>query len=136
EKCYHNYLGKGTKINNCVPGTRVETIVKIEEIGVREIYNLTAGNTNTYIANGIITHNTGGNSELSKDALVVLNNLPQYRIYSMDWDLFESRIPDVDEVRTWKKDTFATFVPAQMSQKRGMKKIETVQDKLHELGVI
>src|SRR5699024_8834611 len=67
---------------------------------------------------------TGGNSELSKDALVVLNNLPQYRIYSMDWDLFESRIPDVDEVRTWKKDTFATFVPAQMSQKRGMKKIE------------
>lgn len=124
EKCYHNYLGKGTKTNNCVPGTRIETIVKIEEIGVREIYNLTAGNTNTYIANGIITHNTGGNELLSRDAISVLNNLSINKIYEMDWDLFESRIPDIEYNRTWRRDPFATFIPAQMSSKEGLRKIE------------
>ncbi len=37
-----------------------EKVISIEYIGEREIYNLTAGNTHTYLANNIITHNTGG----------------------------------------------------------------------------
>ena len=35
-------------------------VVNIENIGVKRIYNLTANTTHTYLANGIITHNTGG----------------------------------------------------------------------------
>jgi len=41
---------------------RVERIVKVEDVGVMPIYNLTAGKTHTYLANGIVTHNTGGTS--------------------------------------------------------------------------
>ncbi len=39
-------------------GIIYESVVSIENIGIKPIYNFTAGNTNTYIANGIITHNT------------------------------------------------------------------------------
>ena len=35
-------------------------MTSIENIGIKDVYNLTANNTNTYIANGIITHNTEG----------------------------------------------------------------------------
>ena len=42
------------------PGIRWEKIIEIENIGLQNIYNLTADNTNTYLANGIITHNTVG----------------------------------------------------------------------------
>jgi len=41
-------------------GMRFERVVSIENIGIKPVYNLTAGKTNTYIGNGIITHNTGG----------------------------------------------------------------------------
>jgi intein/homing endonuclease len=39
-------------------GYRFEQIVSIENIGSQFIYNLEASNTHTYLANGIITHNT------------------------------------------------------------------------------
>lgn len=35
----------------------------MESIGVRRIYNLTAGDSHTYLANDFITHNTGGDSD-------------------------------------------------------------------------
>ena len=35
-----------------------ETIAEVTEIGDQVVYNLTADNTHTYIANGIITHNS------------------------------------------------------------------------------
>lgn len=41
-------------------GIRFESVKTVEYIGEKEIYNLTAGDTHTYIANNIITHNTGG----------------------------------------------------------------------------
>ncbi len=41
------------------PGISFERVKKVEFIGLRPIYNLTAGNSNTYVANGIVTHNTG-----------------------------------------------------------------------------
>lgn len=40
-------------------GLRFERVVSVESIGMKPVYNLTAGTTNTYIANGIVTHNTG-----------------------------------------------------------------------------
>jgi hypothetical protein len=39
---------------------RFETVKSIENIGLQEIYNLGVGVTHTYLANHIITHNTGG----------------------------------------------------------------------------
>lgn len=40
--------------------THLEKIISVENIGVQRIYNLTADSTHTYLANDIITHNTGG----------------------------------------------------------------------------
>lgn len=51
---------KKSLLSNNIKGLRFEKIVKIEELGEKEIYNLTAGVTETYIANGIVTHNTAG----------------------------------------------------------------------------
>ena len=42
------------------PGIKFERVISIEYLGLQEVYNLTAGKTNTYLGNGIITHNTGG----------------------------------------------------------------------------
>ena len=39
-------------------GYLYERIVKKEYVGKKTVYNITAGNTNTYIVNGIITHNS------------------------------------------------------------------------------
>jgi len=49
-------------------GLRFERVVSVEQIGIKPIYNLTAGTTNTYIANGIVTHNTGVSSNTGKRA--------------------------------------------------------------------
>jgi hypothetical protein len=46
------------KISNEI---RVKIFAKY--LGEKDVYNLTAGTTHTYIANGIITHNTGGDME-------------------------------------------------------------------------
>lgn len=43
-----------------VKNIRLEKVKKIEYIGWKFIYNLMANDTHTYIANGFITHNTGG----------------------------------------------------------------------------
>ena len=48
------------KHNKYVSGIHAERIVKIEDIGEQPIYNLTASANHNYIANGIVTHNTGG----------------------------------------------------------------------------
>ncbi len=44
-------------------GIRFERVTSIEYIGLKSVYNLTAGNTHTYLGNGIITHNTGGSGD-------------------------------------------------------------------------
>jgi hypothetical protein len=49
--------------SSILKGIRLERVVKIEYIGLKDIYNLTANTTHTYIANGIITHNTGGTED-------------------------------------------------------------------------
>lgn len=44
-------------------GIHAERITKIEDIGMKPIYNLTANDNHNYIANGIVTHNTGGDTK-------------------------------------------------------------------------
>lgn len=66
-----NVLSQKGVINrrsDVMKGLRYETVKNVEYIGIKPIYNLTAGNTHTYVANGIITHNTAGNvNKGSKD---------------------------------------------------------------------
>ncbi len=53
------YKDKPFRKSKSIEGIRFERVVKIENIGNQVVYNLTAGVHNTYLANGIITHNTG-----------------------------------------------------------------------------
>ena len=92
---------------------RVDCIKSIEYIGIKPIYNLTAGNTNTYIANQIVTHNTAGEGTLSVDAELMLKDPETYSILPMDWDFLEEFV-DPDYV-TWNRNSFGFFIPAQMS---------------------
>lgn len=50
------------KYHKYVVGIHAERIVSIEDIGIRDIYNLTADEQNNYICNGVVTHNTGGST--------------------------------------------------------------------------
>lgn len=52
-------LGENYK-DKSLSGAILYKITNIVHIGKQKIYNLNAGNTHSYIANGIITHNTGG----------------------------------------------------------------------------
>lgn len=103
-----------------------ERVKSVEYIGMQPVYNLTAGTTNTYIANGIITHNTGGNSELSSGAKEMLLNPKDFDIHIVNWEHLNNMVPE--EHITWKEDLgrkFSVFVPGQMSYRDNLPKIET-----------
>ena len=65
-------------------GIRMERVINIEYIGIKPIYNLTAGNSHTYIANGIVTHNTGGD-EGSNGRLIegLMHAMSRPKLYDM-----------------------------------------------------
>jgi hypothetical protein len=65
---------------------------------------------------------TGGEASLSGDAMSALANPTSLNFLEMDWDSFESKIP-VESI-SWKRRKFATFVPAQMSYKTGLRSIK------------
>lgn len=62
------FLNKKDRIPREINNLRFESIKSIEYIGIKPVYNLTANNTHTYIANGIVTHNTGGTLKSGSDA--------------------------------------------------------------------
>lgn len=99
----------------------------IDFIGERKVYNLTASDTHTYIANGIITHNTGGNVEKSQDAQKIMNSPDEYGFIIMNYDILNKRVIKP----TWRICKSGCFVPAQMSH--AYEKKETTLDKY--LGV-
>lgn len=98
-----------SELKNC----RLDSISNIEYIGVKPIYNLTAGTTNTYIANMIVTHNTAGEGELSKDAEEMLQDPKTFDLLLMDWDKLDSMAGENN--RTWNRRPFSFFLPAQMN---------------------
>lgn len=53
---------KKTVLHN-ISGIRFETIKSVEFIGEKEVFNLKTKHTHNYLANNIITHNTGGDVE-------------------------------------------------------------------------
>jgi len=68
-----------------------------------------------------ILSGTGGEADLSVDAMTVLANPEGYNLIPMDWDLLESKI-DPEQI-TWKRRLFATFMPGQMGYETGFKYI-------------
>jgi hypothetical protein len=63
---------------------------------------------------------TGGEADLSADAVGVLSNPELYDLLPMNWDLLENHL-DPEEI-TWKKRTYATFFPGQMAYEKGFVK--------------
>lgn len=97
---------KKEKISKYFEGIRLETIKSIEYIGIKDVYNLTADTTHTYVANGIITHNTGGSNEQAAEGLEELFFNPEgYNIHHVPntWE------EGMEENRT------ALFVPAYLN---------------------
>lgn len=105
----------------------LDYVDSIDSIGERKVYNLTASDTHTYIANGIITHNTGGNVEKSQDAQKIMNSPDEYGFIIMNYDFLNKRVIKP----TWRICKSGCFVPAQMSH--AYEKKETTLDKY--LGV-
>lgn len=60
---------------------------------------------------------TGGEADLSVDAMDVLSNPDNFKLLPMNWDLLENHI-DPEHI-TWKRRTFATFFPGQMAYETG-----------------
>lgn len=92
-----------SKYSKFVLGARFDKIVSIEDIGEQTIYNLTAAGCHNYLANGFITHNTGGTEGAAFDGLKDAFYHPSsYNIYEFPniWD------EDVDE-----NSKCAFFVP-------------------------
>src|SRR5690606_11673627 len=65
---------------------------------------------------------TGGDEDLSSEAEKVLHDPQEYRFIEMDWDILEWQIPK--EAITWKRRKFGWFIPAQMGQRTGHRKIK------------
>lgn len=65
-----------------------------------------------------ILSGTGGSVELSADALTVLADPLNNGVLPMNYDNLERSVPKEDI--TWRRQTFGTFAPAQMSAKEGM----------------
>lgn len=59
-KLYNTYKSRKEEKSKSIKGIHFERVVKVEYVGEKEIFNLTSEFNHTYIANGIITHNTGG----------------------------------------------------------------------------
>ena len=80
---------KRSEISKYIHGLRFERVISIEDIGIKKVYNISASDTHTYIAEGFITHNTGGTDQADYDGLKDLFYEPEgYNIHSVDniWD--------------------------------------------------
>jgi intein/homing endonuclease len=78
-----------SEISKYIHGLRFERVVSIEDIGLKKVYNISASETHTYIANGFITHNTGGTDEADYTGLKDLFYEPEgYNVLSVEniWD--------------------------------------------------
>jgi hypothetical protein len=67
---------------------------------------------------------TGGNETLSQDAQQLLTDPAAFKMLSMDWEYLDGMVKDKKFI-TWKHQAYGMFVPAQMSYKTGITKIDT-----------
>ena len=75
-------------------GLITKKIKKIENIGEKEVYNLTANTTHTYLANNIVTHNTAGNMERIFESKMVFEEPETYKFLGFE-DLWENRQKEI-----------------------------------------
>jgi len=63
-------------------------IKSIEDIGEQYVYNLTAGGSHSYLANNVITHNTGGNIEKVVESELIFRNPRGYQMmaFNDEWE--------------------------------------------------
>lgn len=86
----------------------VHKVVKIENIGVQVVYNLTSGLSHTYLANNIITHNTANNKEANFQSAKTLLYAPSsYNI---------QKVKNVYDKKGQGKDYFGFFFPAYLNR--------------------
>lgn len=83
---------KKNQIPKEVNNIRFESIRSIEYIGIKPVYNLTADTTHTYIANGIITHNTGGDMKMFMDAKSLMFDVQNFNFLEYNNSKDEKRI--------------------------------------------
>lgn len=61
---YNSVQNIQSKEHNDISGAKQSKIIRITKIGLQTVYNLQANNDHTYLANGIITHNTAQDAVL------------------------------------------------------------------------
>lgn len=83
-------------------GAVLYRVISVTPIGEQDIYNLNAGNTHTYLANNIITHNTGGEEGPGIEGLTEIYESPAA------WDMLE--FPNVYD-EGMEATTCGYFVP-------------------------
>lgn len=107
-----NIFDNKIRKNNIIqrPYSVIESKVQsIKNIGLQDIYNLTAGKTNTYLANGIITHNTAGDNESDfAGAQEIMYNPHGYNMYAL---------PNVFDKSNQGKKQFVFFFPGYINRK-------------------
>lgn len=101
EKIYNQYVNKNSRTVNkllyvggdsgnffedssIVEDINFVTVKSIEYIGQKPVYNLTAGGTHSYLANNIITHNTGGNIEKIVEAEIIFRDPEGFNMMQFD----------------------------------------------------
>lgn len=80
KKIFNMLQNKQSQEHNKISGAKQSKIVAITPIGIQTVYNLQANNDHTYLANGIITHNTTtdailGSSFLNLTPIGLINSL-------------------------------------------------------------
>lgn len=87
-------------------GLRIEKVINVEYIGKKKVFNLTASGHNTYLANGIVTHNTGTGGDMAsgatEQAMKVFYDGEAFDCLTFD-DIFEN------------KGQIGLFIPAWMT---------------------
>jgi len=62
------------------PGIREAHLIKVENIGKKLVYNLSADDSHTYLANNFITHNTGGDDMALEGLSTIFQNPEAFNV--------------------------------------------------------
>lgn len=85
----------------------IRTISKIENIGIQTIYNLSAEQSHTYLANNIITHNTAGDNESDFSSMQeIMYNPKGYNVQELE---------NVYDIEGQGRKEFTYFFPSYMN---------------------
>lgn len=116
EKAYAIALSKKDYTLQNIKGLRWEKVVSIEPLGLQPVYNLNASGTNTYIVNGIQTHNTGGDMQTIRQPKEIFQNPEAYDVFGIPnyWGNIGKKvglfISKIYALRDYKDDQGNTYI--------------------------